>query len=419
MGLGVFGRTEERKTKGRRKRISEILMVMESQLCLIEKSFASRYSSLVQEALDELPESFTITDPCISGHPIVFASRGFLKMSGYSKEEVIGKNGRMFQGPMTDRRSVMEVREAIREERSIQIMLLNYRKDGTPFWMLFHLSPVFGNEDGRVIHFVAVQTPVSRILRKIIGNDNRLVENRSRFQEIVFGSCRKEICSDSFVEFGCVPAMGGTVVDSDNKGLDAEESCEACELEKQRTATVIENILSLLSHYSELSRKRSCYSKMRPLGSAITISLGRIQQSFVLCDPHLPDMPIVYASDAFLSLTGYARDEILGQNCRFIQGSDTDEKTICEIRESIQSKQACSVRILNYRKNGSSFWNFLHISPVRNATGKIAFYVGVQIEEDCKNEDSHGLSPEMRHRGVVGAVRVAIRTLSIGAGPSE
>ncbi|KAK9114096.1 hypothetical protein Syun_020893 [Stephania yunnanensis] len=258
MGLGVFWRTEERKTKGRRKRITEILMVMESQLGLIEKSFSTRYSSLVQEALDELHESFTITDPCISGHPIVFASRGFLKMSGYSKDEVIGKNGRMFQGPMTDRRSVMEVREAIREERSIQIMLLNYRKDGTPFWMLFHLSPVLGKEDGRVIHFVAVQTPISRILRQIIGNDNHLVENSARFQEIVFGSCRKEVCSDSLVEFGCVPAMGSAVVDSDNKGLDVEESCEACELEKQRTATVIENILSLLNHYNELSCRLDC-----------------------------------------------------------------------------------------------------------------------------------------------------------------
>ena len=64
---------------------------MESQLALIEQSFNYRYSVWVREALDELPDNFTITDPSISGHPIVFASRGFLKMSGYSKEEVIDR----------------------------------------------------------------------------------------------------------------------------------------------------------------------------------------------------------------------------------------------------------------------------------------------------------------------------------------
>ena len=139
---------------------------MDSKLDLIQQSFNTRYSQWVREALDELPDNFTITDPTISGHPIVFASRGFLKMSGYSQEEVIGLNGKIFQGPKTNRRTVMEIREAIREERGIQINLLNYRKDGTPFWMLFHMSPVFGKEDGRVIHFVAVQVPVTRKQRR-------------------------------------------------------------------------------------------------------------------------------------------------------------------------------------------------------------------------------------------------------------
>nr|AML76538.1 putative LOV domain-containing protein [Gyrocarpus americanus] len=135
-------------------------------------------------------------------------------------------------------------------------------------------------------------------------------------------------------------------------------------------------------------------------------------------DPYLPDMPIVYASDAFLKLTGYSRLEVLGRNCRFLQGSDTNVEALCQIKDSIQSAQSCSVRILNYRKDGSSFWNLLHIAPVRNASGKIAFYVGVQIEESCKSIDQ-GLSPEMRQLGAVGAVKVAVRSLSVGVGPSK
>lgn len=172
-----------------------LLKSMESQLGLIDYA---------REVLDELPDSFTITDPSIPGHPIVFASPGFLKMFGYSKDEVIGKNGGIFQGPQTCRRSVMELREAIREERAIQINLLNYRKDGRPFWMLFHMSPVFSHGDGRVVHFVAVQVPISR-KRKCSGcgygrdEVGLCGDNGSMVQDFIFGSCRKEVCSESLL----------------------------------------------------------------------------------------------------------------------------------------------------------------------------------------------------------------------------
>lgn len=194
---------------------------MEPQLGLIEQSFNVRYSRWVREALDELPDSFTITDPCISGHPIVFASSGFLKMSGYSRDEVIGKNGRMFQGIKTNRRSVMEIREAIREERSIQINILNYRKDGTPFWMLFHLSPVFSKDDGRVIHFVGVQVPILRRPRRsgseFARNGVNLCEDGSGLHETVSGCCRREVCSDSVAELDRLLALDSVL--SDDKGL--------------------------------------------------------------------------------------------------------------------------------------------------------------------------------------------------------
>lgn len=162
-----------------------------------EESFNALW---IKDALEELPHNFTITDPFISGHPIVFASLGFLKMTGYSKEEVIGKNGKFFQGPKTNRRSIMEIREAIREERSIQLSLLNYRKSGSPFWMLFHMSPVFGKNDGKVIHFVAVQVPISRREHhRKLRNVSGLSGDLSDHSEFVFGSCRREVCLGNFV----------------------------------------------------------------------------------------------------------------------------------------------------------------------------------------------------------------------------
>ncbi|XP_040965229.1 protein TWIN LOV 1 isoform X1 [Gossypium hirsutum] len=414
---------------------------MDSKLGLIQQSFNTRYSQWVREALDELPDNFTITDPSISGHPIVFASRGFLKMSGYSLEEVIGQNGKIFQGPKTNRRTVMEISEAIRQERDVQVNLVNYRKDGTPFWMLFHMSPVFGKEDGRVIHFVAVQVPITRKPRRNGGVN--LNEDGSGFNEIMFGSCRKEVDTNPVLELGRVLSL-----DSATNVLDIEETCEASDFEKRMAVNAFNSILSVLTNYSESTGRLVCGTRCSVPGvcyvsSSLNISLGRIKQSFVLIDSHLPGMPIVYASDAFLKLTGYDRHEILGLNFAVLNGADTDTSTLHQIKESIQTEQACTVRILSYRKDKSSFWNCLHLSPVRNAFGKVllkvdrgweiglwaktqllsiikvAYFVGVQIEEECKNKERHGLSPEMRQLSTVGAVKVAVRSLSMAAGSSK
>ncbi|KAI4382548.1 hypothetical protein MLD38_008501 [Melastoma candidum] len=378
-------------------------------LSLTERSFVATFTAAVVDALEDLPDNFTVTDPGICGHPIVYASRGFLKMSGYSKEEVIGRNGRVFQGPKTNRRSVMEIREAVREAKGVVVSLLNYRKDGSPFWMLFQMCPVFSVVDGRVTHFVAVQVPISGNRRNSGGRDARLCE----------GSCRREVLG--LEEWGPNCGSGcGSVLDSDSRGLQAEEQCEASDHEKRKAACAIRNIVSILTNYSQLTNRlvcgrRCCSDGLALLGSSVIISLGRIKQSFVLSDVHLPDMPIVYASDAFLKLTGYNRNEVLGRNCRFLNGDETDSSTVLQIKECIQKNQPCTVRILNYRKDGSSFWNLLHISPVRNASGKISHFVGVQIEEGCPTQEQDGLTPEMRQRGTVGAVKVALRTLSIGS----
>lgn len=175
-----------------------------------DRSFDESYSLWAREALDELPESFTITNPRISGHPIVFASRGFLKLTGYSKSEIIGRNGRVFQGPATDRRAVVEIREAVREERPTQVVLVNHRKDGSPFRILFQMCPVFaaaGAGAGETLNFVAVQVPIPR---RSSGAKPRFCPSGS--DDGVFGSCRREVCSDSLLELGRVLALDSSDV---------------------------------------------------------------------------------------------------------------------------------------------------------------------------------------------------------------
>jgi len=109
------------------------------------------------------------------------------------------------------------------------------------------------------------------------------------------------------------------------------------------------------------------------------------QQNFVVTDPSLPDNPIVYATQGFLNLTGYTLDQVLGRNCRFLQGPETDPKAVEKIRKAIEAGEDCSVCLLNYRVDGTTFWNQFFIAALRDAAGNITNYVGVQ----CKVSDQY------------------------------
>ena len=98
----------------------------------------------------------------------------------------------------------------------------------------------------------------------------------------------------------------------------------------------------------------------------------------VITDPHQEDGPIVYASQGFLDLTGFERDEVLGRNCRFLQCEETDPAAVDKVREALASGQSVRIALLNRRKDGTRFWNDLSITPVRNLEGNIVNFVGVQ-----------------------------------------
>lgn len=114
-------------------------------------------------------------------------------------------------------------------------------------------------------------------------------------------------------------------------------------------------------------------------------ALQTAQQNFVVTDPSLPDNPIVYATQGFLNLTGYTLDQVLGRNCRFLQGPETDPKAVEKIRRSIEDGSDMSVCLLNYRVDGTTFWNQFFISALRDAAGNITNFVGVQ----CKVSDQY------------------------------
>lgn len=102
------------------------------------------------------------------------------------------------------------------------------------------------------------------------------------------------------------------------------------------------------------------------------------EKSVVISDPSRPDMPIIFVSDEFEAQTGYPPEEVIGRNCRFLQGPDTDPKAIQAIRDAIAGETEITIDILNYRKDGTEFWNRLRIRPLFDDKGNIQYFVGAQ-----------------------------------------
>ncbi|MGJ0484822.1 MAG: PAS domain-containing protein [Methylomicrobium sp.] len=99
-----------------------------------------------------------------------------------------------------------------------------------------------------------------------------------------------------------------------------------------------------------------------------------------LADPDLPDVPIIYANKAFEHLTGYSQDEIIGHNCRFLQGNDREQPARYEIIEAMKNQQPVEVTLRNYRKDGSLFHNRLKIIPLKDRKNRILYFLGVQYD---------------------------------------
>ena len=115
-----------------------------------------------------------------------------------------------------------------------------------------------------------------------------------------------------------------------------------------------------------------------------TVEMTRMPM--VLADPRQDDCPIVFANNAFLDLTGYENDEIVGRNCRFLQGAGTDPDAVRQIREAVANREATAVEILNYRRDGTPFWNAVFMGPVFNPEGEIIYFFASQLDVSQRRE---------------------------------
>jgi PAS domain S-box-containing protein len=134
----------------------------------------------------------------------------------------------------------------------------------------------------------------------------------------------------------------------------------------------------------------------------------------VITNPKLPDDPIVYVNPAFERISGYPVDEVLGRNCRFLQGEDRDQPALEELRSALREERESRVVLRNYRKDGTQFWNELYVSPVHDEEGRLTNFVGVQNDiterrriQEVLRESEERFRATFEH-AAIGAAQVGI-----------
>lgn len=137
-----------------------------------------------------------------------------------------------------------------------------------------------------------------------------------------------------------------------------------------------------------------------------------------ITDPTLPDNPIVYVNEAFTDLTGYTLDEIVGQNCRFLQGPETTRESVDTVREILVDRRVDTVEIVNYRKDGSRFLNALQLGPINDEAGNLAYFFGSQLDVSerrrAERERRELADDELLHRlrNIVNVMTAMVRMTS-------
>jgi PAS domain S-box-containing protein len=126
----------------------------------------------------------------------------------------------------------------------------------------------------------------------------------------------------------------------------------------------------------DITERRRIEGELRVLERAVRA----VSQGILITDAFAPDHPIIYASPGFERLSGYSAADVMGRNCRLLQGADTDPASLSSLRSAIREGRDCAVDLLNYRKDGTTFWNHLALSPVRDAEGHVVNFVGVQTD---------------------------------------
>ena len=169
------------------------------------------------------------------------------------------------------------------------------------------------------------------------------------------------------------------------QGLSVTEIAEKLKLNRNSAA----RYLDVLHHQGSVKERKigpaKLYVKSSTLPFSVQLNIFSQAMDEASCgitvgDTSKEGFPLIYANDAFHKMTGYSQEEVIGKNCRFLQGSKRDMVAVKKIRQALKNKKAITIVLKNYKKDGTLFYNELHLSPIQSKEGQITHYVGIQTD---------------------------------------
>lgn len=351
--------------------------------------------------------------------PLVWVNQHFLRATGYAAEEVLGQNCRFLQCRAdgtrdADQEGLAELRAALRERRPAQVLLRNYRKDGTCFWNELYLTPLLDGDTGAVTHFVGVQNDVTGRVE----SERRLREERA-LRDALFESVPAmvgiaEVVGDAVVHrevnrhaerllgVRLQDALGKTDhelgytkkenakwraaferTQGEGRPVSFETAFPWDSADEERTHALVVTVNRvagaepLFAYVVEDVTERQRLEQQRRLLHA---AVEAAAESIVITDTELeePGPRILFVNRAFTRMTGYAPEEVIGRTPRMLQGPLTERATLDRLRRQMKAGRVFRGEAVNYRKDGTPFILEWEVAPVRDADGRVVHFVSTQ-----------------------------------------
>jgi len=340
--------------------------------------------------------SMTVADLAQPDAPLVYCNDAFTALTGYGRDEVLGRNCRFLQGHGTDRREVHRLAAALRAGRSHRAVLLNYRRDGEPFLNELITTPL-RDDDGAVRYVLGVQRELG--VRDRAGQPVRLRFRRVGRLALALEHVGANVASLLALSAAALVADGERLFELMAAGeADRVDRALRRAGERRRPIEVDVRVAGPRRHVRWLRLAAAPVGEGEPPsfdGTLVDVTHQKLLTSrlelleavsvhahdaIVVTEAAFerPGPRIVYVNASFTRITGYAADEVIGASPRLLQGPDTEPAAIARMRASFERWRPVEETVVNYRRDGTPFWNELSVVPVADSTGWYTHWIAIE-----------------------------------------